>query len=52
MTVAEVKSSILAQLNQQALSNVIDQLATLAVENEELKKRIAELTPKEAPHTD
>ena len=37
MTIAEQKSAIVAQLNQQALNVVVEQLATISVQHEELK---------------
>ena len=42
MTEAEIKSSILAQLNQQALTTVVDRLAALVLESEKLKAQVAE----------
>lgn len=46
MTIAEQKSSIVAQLNQQALNVVVEQLATISVQHEELKAEHAALKAK------
>lgn len=43
MTKAETKSSILAQLNQQAVNMLVDSLTDASVANDELKARVAEL---------
>lgn len=43
MTKAETKSSILAQLNQQAVNMLVESLTDASVANDELKSRVAEL---------
>jgi len=48
MTIAETKASIAAQLNQQAVATLVDQLANLAVQHEALKKEHDELKAKHA----
>ena len=44
MTLAETKASIVSQLNQQAVSALVDQLAQLAVKHEELEAKYAAIT--------
>lgn len=43
MTAAEHKASILAQLNQQALSSAVEAMAKLAEELDTVKAELAEL---------
>ena len=44
MTLAETKASIVSQLNQQAVAVLVDQLANLSVQHEELKAKYEAIT--------
>lgn len=39
-TIAEIKASIVSQLNQQAVATLVEQLAKLTIEHEELKAKL------------
>lgn len=47
MTVSERKLQILLNINQHTVSSLVDEMAKLSVENEELKEKIAKLEKEE-----
>ncbi len=49
MTVSERKLQILLNINQQTVANLIDELARVTVENDELKSKAVESSPKSPP---
>ena len=49
MTAPEAKAAILAQLNQHALSTIVDELAKAVVEIAELKAKLAAAAPPSQP---
>ena len=51
MTIEQTKASITAQLNQQAVTTLVNNLAEVSVANEELKAKIVELESKVAALT-
>jgi hypothetical protein len=52
MTESEVKASIVLQLTQQSLDIAVNRLAQIVVENDSLKKKIAELEAPKPAATD
>ena len=47
MTVSERKLQILLNINQHTVSSLVDEMAKLSVENEELKAKVAKLEAEE-----